>query len=68
MNTQVALNQTLLAESDYGRKKRQLQDEVSAIQGRRVTGFKNFTSINNGTIQIEDTLLPSLDVFVLPQN
>ena len=68
MSSEAALNDQLLAAKDYDKKKRQLQEEMSTIQGRRVTDFKNFTSINKGNIQIENTLLPSLEVLVLPQD
>ena len=66
---EAALNETLLAAPhNLGQSKRQLQhNEQTIIQGRRtVTDFDRFELINNGTIKIENTTYPSLDVHIIP--
>ena len=66
MAPQATQDDSLLNTKDRRSLKRELQNELSGIQGRRVSDFKNFTQINNGTIQINDTVYQSLDIHVLP--
>ena len=61
MVIEAALNETAL---EPGQVKRLLQTD--SIQGWRIPESKNFTLINNGTIHVEDTDYPSLDVQIRP--
>ena len=62
MDIEAALNETELALSQV---KRLLQTD-SSTQGLRIPDPKNFTLINNGTIHINGTDYPSLDVQIRP--
>ena len=67
----IKFNSTMVPEiatnhTDKSITRRLLYQDVK--RGTRTSDSQNFTLINNGTIYVEDTYFPSLDIFIRPND